>query len=309
MNALAYADGEFALLPTHDRAIIRLDHQLCPMEAIQTCHKYQNLCFDMEEQCFWATGVDCPSTLIMLDLYFNEIEIIPLSNTCSQRPCAISCQPCTNSILMLYSNTIVSVDKCSGNYEVLPTHHQQKNVDILALKDGYILAYKNDHHYFLEVNCDRCDQPHCYEIPNDYLFQAMYICSICENNDCITYEVIVLLCNRRSHEQSTLSLCISCCIDTHRPNPSCEKYEIMHSIALEEAGIAHILNAEGEKLQKAVASDITIEELLCVNDSVRRTIAQITLLEGQLYSKLDSLSCFCEEEMASPSQDEDLNGY
>lgn len=64
----------------------------------------------------------------------------------------------------------------------------------------------------------------------------------------------------------------------------------MHSVALEEAGIAHILNAEGEKLQKAVATCTSIQELLCVNESVRRTVTQIVLLEGQLYSKLESIS-------------------
>lgn len=75
----------------------------------------------------------------------------------------------------------------------------------------------------------------------------------------------------------------------------------MHSVALEEAGIAHILNAEGEKLQKAVATSHNIQELLCINESVRKTITQITLLEGQLYSKLEVLTpcldpspCDCE---------------
>ena len=80
------------------------------------------------------------------------------------------------------------------------------------------------------------------------------------------------------------------------PSCCCGKYEIMHSVALEEAGIAHILNAEGEKLQKAVATSTSIQELLCVNESVRRTITQITLLEGQLYSKLEVLSDCCKEE-------------
>lgn len=63
----------------------------------------------------------------------------------------------------------------------------------------------------------------------------------------------------------------------------------MHSIALEEAGISHILNAEGEKIQKAVASSSNIEQLICVNESVKRTLTQMTLLEGMLYSKLEAL--------------------
>lgn len=84
------------------------------------------------------------------------------------------------------------------------------------------------------------------------------------------------------------------------PSCSCGKYEILHSIALEEAGIAHILNAEGEKLQRAVAESGSICELLAVNESVKRMVTQITILEGQLYSKLEALSCVCKEEEPEP---------
>lgn len=74
----------------------------------------------------------------------------------------------------------------------------------------------------------------------------------------------------------------------------------MHSVALEEAGIAHILNAEGEKLQKAVATSTSIQELLCINESVRRTVTQIALLEGQLYSKLEVISDCLRPEVPGP---------
>lgn len=83
--------------------------------------------------------------------------------------------------------------------------------------------------------------------------------------------------------------CEDCC---HHPHPKkCGAYEIIHSIALEEAGIAHILNAEGEKIQKAVALSKNIEELICVNQSVKRTLTQISILEGHLYAKLEAVLC------------------
>lgn len=72
-------------------------------------------------------------------------------------------------------------------------------------------------------------------------------------------------------------------------------YEILHSIALEEAALAHILNAEGEKLQKAVALDSSVEQLLCVNESIKQTITQVSILEGQLYSKLESIVTRCKD--------------
>ena len=65
--------------------------------------------------------------------------------------------------------------------------------------------------------------------------------------------------------------------------------DIIQSVALEQAALAHILNAEGEKLQKAVALDITPTELLAVNTSIKRTLNAIARLEMALISKME---CF-----------------
>lgn len=63
---------------------------------------------------------------------------------------------------------------------------------------------------------------------------------------------------------------------------------LIESIALEEAGLAHILNAEGEKLQKAVKLACSINDLLKVNQSIIRTINSVTQLEQALLAKLQA---------------------
>ena len=64
--------------------------------------------------------------------------------------------------------------------------------------------------------------------------------------------------------------------------------DLIESIALEETGISHIINAEGEKLQKVIAiEDISVEQLLEVNASVENMIRTITELEIVLKSKLE----------------------
>ncbi|MEG0273446.1 MAG: hypothetical protein RR622_09490 [Hydrogenoanaerobacterium sp.] len=64
--------------------------------------------------------------------------------------------------------------------------------------------------------------------------------------------------------------------------------DLIESVALEETGLSHILNAEGEKIQAFVAmSGVTAAELLAVNQSVQNTINAITRLEMILQSKLD----------------------
>ena len=63
---------------------------------------------------------------------------------------------------------------------------------------------------------------------------------------------------------------------------------MMESVALEQTALSHILNAEGEKIQKAVACATDLCEVLKVNDSVNKTIMHIIQLEQVLLQKLES---------------------
>ena len=66
---------------------------------------------------------------------------------------------------------------------------------------------------------------------------------------------------------------------------------LIESIALEETALSHILDAEGEKLQKAIAMDcISVAELLEVNESVVNMVSAVSALEGALKDKLEFVS-------------------
>lgn len=71
--------------------------------------------------------------------------------------------------------------------------------------------------------------------------------------------------------------------------------DIIESVALQEAALAHILNAEGEKLQKAVGlSSVSPTQLLQFNQSVEETVRAITQLEMTLQEKLQLFGdCLC----------------
>lgn len=72
--------------------------------------------------------------------------------------------------------------------------------------------------------------------------------------------------------------------------------DIIQSVALEQAALAHILNAEGEKIQKVVAMDnATTDTLMDVNKSVRSMVESISRLEMIFQSKLSLFEeCLCE---------------
>lgn len=65
----------------------------------------------------------------------------------------------------------------------------------------------------------------------------------------------------------------------------CALTAILQSIALQEAGLAHILNAEGEKLQKIVGCANSSQELLEVNEAVTNTLQAIATIEETLKDK------------------------
>ncbi|MCX7695454.1 MAG: hypothetical protein N2Z71_07115 [Caloramator sp.] len=76
--------------------------------------------------------------------------------------------------------------------------------------------------------------------------------------------------------------------------------DILESIALQEAGLAHIINAEGEKIQAALqAQNVSIGELIEVNESVLDVLTKVIKLEIVLELKLEEViklyCCDCHE--------------
>ena len=62
---------------------------------------------------------------------------------------------------------------------------------------------------------------------------------------------------------------------------------IVASIALQEAAVSHVLNAEGEKIQAVVGlTGTTVEDLQNINLSVGGTVDSVALLEDVLQNKL-----------------------
>lgn len=79
-------------------------------------------------------------------------------------------------------------------------------------------------------------------------------------------------------------------------NKCCAASSLLQSIALEETAISHILNAEGEKLQKAISlHSCSHKDLIEINQSVESMVEKITSLEIVLKAKLDLIKPILEE--------------
>lgn len=67
--------------------------------------------------------------------------------------------------------------------------------------------------------------------------------------------------------------------------------DLFQSVALEQTALSHILNAEGEKIQKAQQLNLGVMEMLEINDSVKEMTDAVTRLEMILQDKLGLFDC------------------
>jgi hypothetical protein len=84
---------------------------------------------------------------------------------------------------------------------------------------------------------------------------------------------------------------------------------LLSSIALEELALAHIMNAEAEKLQLVLGTlpgatplspaEVSLEDLLAVNTSVQRTLRDVIMKEMLLEFKFENILELIEEEVAA----------
>lgn len=71
--------------------------------------------------------------------------------------------------------------------------------------------------------------------------------------------------------------------------------DMIESVALEQTALSHILNAEGEKLQKIINSEsATSAEIIGINKSAQSMVNAVARLEIVLQEKLELFSnCLC----------------
>ncbi len=296
--------------------IIRFDPCSQRVHRYCTSREYDCICYDYCDHCFWTSSRTNGNKLFKLDCSMNEIDCIPIC-TPGQNDVitGVSYNCCKDALLVSYLCSVVEVDKQSEKSSVLYTTRKYWIVDVLSICPGILLTVLKNGHYYIQVLNRWGEKIGCYcldspDKPQNLIFNP------CESN-CPREEIRAFVLKKNCYPylcKCSLSLgslcfkpcrcnyriCEECCCEEKSCHTPCE--DVMESIALVETALSHILNAEGEKIQKVLSSTDDIDKILCVNREVNKTIVNATHLEHTLYAKLSALSdCgLCDDCKAPP---------
>lgn len=286
------------------------------IQCIPVCREYTSICFDSFCNCFWALACKEPNRIFKLDCCLMEIDCIAVTSKdcCYMSLTGLSCQE-ENYLLICGSFGIGKVPKCGDSY-VKMVERSCPGLQYTAVEwlgDEFLKSFYITQSHVLELDSE-CDSEQIQQhLPESCYIEDMALCR-CFCNDCDSIYVLVT----KKDCYSYLLRCTVCCLEEEFPCVPCPEptpischesaANIMESIALTEASLSHILNAEGEKIQKIIAVTDCPDEIINVNDAVNKTIISITHLEQVLYAKLQIAQEICnkKESCDCPSTDDIL---
>ena len=303
-RGIAFDNNYLYVTVPNRHEIIRYNRCLEELNTYCVSRGYLSICYDNYYNCFWAISKNEKNKIYKLDNYFNEISYIYVKY---------------NSCKHFYIEKIICCNKCElticGEFGQIKIEKEEKCVYISEEnieKDIYInncvefedcslycsgnkstkwkICDKENHHNYVDypLHCD-------YNIID--IANSDYKCTKCKEiyllvkKLCGSVYIIKLeMCKKEKNicECNSFNPICNCdcdCFDNCTSD--CQSItDIIQSIALMEASLSHILNAEGEKIQKILSCANSTCDIIKVNDSVNKTIINISHLEQILYSKL-----------------------
>lgn len=263
-----------------------------------TCRVYECLCFDWEDCCFWGTVAGCATRLFQLDCQFQEIACVSLDLPLGGRITGLCYSGCSQGLLLAFPTGLGVYGKETGEFSLYPPVRGLIS-SVLALCTGYLVLATRRREQVLYTYLETGELIYETVLPRGYVVQDLcYNPCYCDTarldfllrEGCYTkissipvtsYELGFLPCICQH------KLCQYCCEGLFPPE-CCEGglTDVIESIAMVEVSLSHILNAQGEEIQLAVAEDASVEELLALNSEINLTIEKVTALEEILCSKL-----------------------
>ena len=207
-------------------------------------------------------------------------------------------------MLAAYKDRVIEISKRDGRIRIMCEGCEKGYIGVLSIAPFHAVVRQNENAESVIFYSNECRQVRCLSIPSEYRVKDL-IFNPCRKPDRPELEILLLV--TKCGEGMLILRCTvkACEMDLDRCNyevcnAECSEgkpgqciCDVLESIALVEAALAHMLNAEGEKLQKGVQITDNICDLLELNKSANKMLINVTQLEFLLYSKLQALSDLC----------------
>ena len=286
-------DGCFYYLTMpNDKSIYRYDSKFSPRGEFQGNTSFNGLCYDSLEECFWATEATQYNKIFKLNGKMQKIDCITFENKrCDYKQIIGISFDCTKNVLVAaFKDAIIEISK-TGKVKSLIKNLCSQVLNIVSISPYLAVAVKDDEKQnilYFEGKKRVCIE----NVPSEYSIRDIVY------NPC--KQALMILTTKHCQYPRVLcyplSLKTDCCHEEllcrkkckpEPPEPG-DKCNIIQSVALIETALSHILNAEGEKLQKAVEIADSVGELLEINQSIHKTLMLASQLENILLAKLQA---------------------
>lgn len=298
--AMAFDGCHFHFLVQGENNIYKYNQKFERIDVMKTNRALTGICYDSIDGCFWGIESRSEDAIFKFNNKFIETEIVRLKNYTKQNKPAlgVSHDVERNTLVLSYQNTLFEVSKQGDHRPVLFKDPCVDIINHVTIAPYHAVAKREARSQWVGFFDRRGQMTGSLSIPSEYIVGDIlhYPC-----HDHTDFDLMVLV-SKPCHGQSILlyemkNICIhgrhyDICRKDCKKEERCtggrrrHAWDLIESTATVEASIANILNAESEKLQKAVKLADSIEELLEINNSINKTIINITQLEYILYSTL-----------------------
>ncbi|MGL5973062.1 MAG: hypothetical protein ACRCZK_05080, partial [Oscillospiraceae bacterium] len=326
-SSISFDGNYYFCIDGNGTYIIKYNNQFENPEHIKTKRVYKYICYDYKENCFWALSNKYFNKIFKLDYCLNEIDYISY-DTNDKIDTSIAYDYNNDSIIVSKKHCLYKISKQTEKSYIIVKNDKNiiksifcifNFIFIISLKDNCNTLYVYDNY---NNNLDMFLINDCYDIKDitlnvcflngeyqlemfavkrniyNYLikFNIRDIISDFDvNNLSLLYNNLGFNkteCNNNTDINENINkMCNDGPSNIEINKNACN--DIIQSIALVEASLAHILNAEGEKIQKTLKETNDLDKILKINKEVNRTIINTTHLEQILYNKLAQVTyCF-----------------
>lgn len=283
---VAYDGFWFYLTVKGEHRIIKTDVYFMQAQYFKTVRCYSHICYDGTEDCLWAIDRYDSSYVFKLNDSFEEIDALSIlaPEGKERKITGISYNYCSDNLIIAFEDSIMSVNKHSSMVDTILDNVSQYKIagvaDILSCYLCYgILKPKNEIYAYSKFGRFITK----FYLPNNLKLNAMVL--VPKEGNYNQFH-LYFLATSEEEEQYILIYLIEDDILEQGEEQSSEFIEL---IALEGVKIAYMLNVEGVRYKKVIASTSDKREIEVAHNSICSALDQAASKEQLLYSMLEKL--------------------